>query len=269
MNHSVSQSLRSCALALSCAFAAGVVPAAQPDALGITIGMSAADAYNALKVADAGHRVKVDQMRIPELLGGKAAVYLMSPDTQTSNDNAWVNITLPPNPQQVWEVHHQIGDIHVTREQAEASLLSKYGANPRSRSAGVYLWFYDEQGNLLNLSQSDFSNCSQTIGPLDVLGAAVNGSASGTTRSSTQSDVQMRQVPHLWDPSTFPQCQHVVWVQATLVGSGLIWQITVTISDYGLQHRSSAALIAFLNNLATQQQNKEINQAERTAVPKL
>lgn len=240
------------------------------EVLGIYIGMSPADAYNAVKAADLGHRVTVGQVRIPELLGDKTAVYMMSFDTVDANDMMYVDITLPPNAQQVWEVHHTLGNLHVTHEQAVASLLNKYGAKYRSRAPDTFLWIFDEQGNLLDLPNSDAGTCqSQTMAAMNPLGTQLNGVANATVVSSRSPDIQFREVPHLWDPATFPQCQHLVWVAASIGGSGLNWAISVTISDYGLEHRSSTALINFFNGLANKEQKKEINKAEHNEVPKI
>jgi hypothetical protein len=66
-----------------------------------------------------------------------------------------------------------------------------------------------------------------------------------------------------------PQCQHLVWVEATIQGNALLWTITVTITDWDLEHRYAIALDNFFNAIATKRQNQELDQAQHTAVPKL
>ena len=276
MNHSVPRYIAWCPFVLSATLLTGIAGAAPPDVLGITMGMSAADAYIAVKAVDAGHRVSTGQFRIPELLGDKLAVYSFAPDTKDPSNNFYVNLTLPPSPQRVWQVYHQLGQLHVTQQQALASLTNKFGAKYRSRlpftptsSVGTFRWIYDEQGNLSDMPFSQEATCQQTNGVMNPLGAPVAGGPVAGILGSAQPDLQLRQVPHPYDPATYPQCQHLVWVEATIQGIGLTWTITVVITDYDLEHRSSIALIGFFNDLATKQQNKELNQAEHTAVPKI
>lgn len=273
MNLLVSRTLVSSALCFSMALVTGVASAGSPDILGVRMGMSAADAYNAVKAADVTHRVAVGQIAIPELLGDKTAVFKMQPDTQDTANVFYVNLTLPPNPQVVWQVYHQLGQLHVTRQQALDSLLNKYGAKYRSRvpftatsSVGTFRWIYDEQGNLSDMPFSQEAKCLQTNGLMDPLGVA--GGGVGVMRASPPA-VQLRQIPPIFDPATLPECQHLVWIEATIQGNDLTWTITITVTDWDLEHRNAIALDNFFNALATKQQNREINQAQHTAVPKL
>jgi hypothetical protein len=273
----VSRSRLSSLLLVGVALCGHFAYAAPPDILGVTMGMSAADAYNAVKAVDVTHRVTVGQVAIPELLGNKTAVFKMQPETGDTANAFYVNLTLPPNPQVVWQVYHQIGPMHVTRDQALTSLLSKYGSTFRSRApctptSGVctFRWIYDEQGNLSAMPFSQEAICTQTINVMDTLGVPAVGNVSGeTVYRSPQADVQLRPISPAYDPARLPQCQHLVWVEAQLQGVDLTWTIMVTITDYDLQHRGGIALYQFFNGLATKQQNQNVNQAEHTAVPKL
>lgn len=275
MNQFKPRTASTAALLVTAASFSGIVNAGSPDVLGVTMGMSAGDAYNAVKTVDATHRVALEQMAIPVLLGDKPAVYKMGPDTADPLNVFYVNLTLPPNPQVVWQVYHQLGQLHVTQEQALASLTNKYGAKYRSRvpvspTGGTLHWIYDEQGNLSDMPFSQEAKCLQTNGVMNPFGAQTAGAvAPGTRVRFTQPNGQLRQIPPVFNPATLPECQHLVWVEATVQGMGLLWTITVTITDWDLEHRSSIASINFLNGVATGQQNKELNQAEHTAVPKL
>ncbi len=275
MNPSVLRYLSPCALLPAVVLAAGVAGAAPPDVLGVRMGMSAGDVYNAVKAVDVQHRVALEQIAIPELLGDKTAVYKMGPDTSDPLNVFYVNLTLPPNPQVVWQVYHQLGQLHVTQEQALASVTNKYGAKYRSRlpvspTGGTLHWIYDEQGNLSDMPFSQEAKCLQTNGLMNPFGAQSAGAvAPGTRVRFTQPNGQIRQIPPVFNPATLPECQHLVWVEATVQGMGLIWTITITITDWDLEHRSSIASINSLNALATKQQNQELNQAQHTEVPTL
>ena len=196
MNPIVSRMLVSSGLCLSMTFLTAVAVAGSPDILGVTMGMPVADAYNAVKAADATHRVGAAQVAIPEMLGDKAAVYKLMPDTRDVSNVFYVNVTLPPNPQVVWQVYHQLGQLHVTQAQALASLTDKYGAKYRSRvpftptsSVGTFRWIYDEQGRLSDMPFSQEAKCEHIQGLMDPLGVMGNGQP-GVMRSA-QSDVQL------------------------------------------------------------------------------
>ena len=277
MNHLLPCKAAAAALLLAVTSYAGIARAGAPDVLGVTTGMSPGDAYNAVKAADVTHRVALQQIAIPELLGDKAAVFKMGPDTLDPINVFYVNLTLPPNPQVVWQVYHFVGQLHVTQEQALASLTNKFGARYRTRTpitptmgSGTLRWIYDEQGNLSDMPFSREAKCTQTITPWNPLQAQYNGPATpGPPMRSTLPDVQIRQIPAVFNPDTLPECQHLVWVDAAISGNGLLWNIGITISNYDLEHRNAIPLVNFLNGLAMKEQNKELDQARHTAVPKL
>ncbi|MBS0376994.1 MAG: hypothetical protein JSS29_00800 [Proteobacteria bacterium] len=252
---------------------APLAQAAPPDVLGITPGMPAAAAYEVVKAQDVGHRVKVGQFRIPELLGDKPAVYALTTDTRDPANVFYVNLTLPPDAQRVWQVYHQVGPLHITKDQALASLVNKYGAKYRSRlpftTVGTFRWIFDEQGNLSDMPFSQEGTCQQTANPINPLGTPIAGGPADGLQQSAQPDVQMRTVPHVYDPAAFPQCQHLVWVDAQIQGNDLTWTITVTVSDFDLEHRSAITLMNFFNDLAGKKRSQDVNQAEHTQVPKL
>ena len=255
----------------------GIASAGSADVLGVTMGMSAADAYNAVKAVDVQHRVALEQMLIPVLLGDKPVVYKMGPDTADPQNAFYVNLTLPPSPQVVWQAYHFVGQLHVTQEQALASLTNKYGAKYRTRTpitptmgSGTLRWIYDEQGRLSDMPFSQEAKCLQTNGLMDPFGAQTAGAvAPGIRVRFTQDNGQIRRIPPVFDPATLPECQHLVWVEAAISGNGLLWNIAVTITDWDLEHRSSIASINFLNGLAAKEQSQQLDKAEHTAVPKL
>src|SRR5271169_3859478 len=129
-----------------------------PDILGIRVGITAQEAYTLLQNIDPAHRVTVGQVPIPALLSDKAAVYAMAPESlNTGGDGTiTISISLPPNPQQVFQVHRVlVQSIHTTADQIIASLRQKYGPesyqNPGSTPTNPNMfWLFDKQGNLAN-----------------------------------------------------------------------------------------------------------------------
>jgi hypothetical protein len=71
------------------------------------------------------------------------------------------------------------------------------------------------------------------------------------------------------DPNQFPQCQHLVWVKASISGAYPSSRLDVDISYPGLQHRTTFALTNFFNGLANQAQQQQLKKAQQTALPKL
>jgi hypothetical protein len=95
-----------------------------PDILGLRVGMTPQEAYAQLQSIDQTHRVTVGQILIPPILGNQPVVYGMSPETlgpSNSSESLAVSISLPPNPQQVFLIHRQLGQtIHTTVDQIVA-----------------------------------------------------------------------------------------------------------------------------------------------------
>jgi hypothetical protein len=137
-----------------------------PDIRGIRTAMAPQEVNDFLKGIDPAKKVTVGQLKIPDLLGDKPAVYAMAPDTMDDKDQIDANITFPPNAQQVWEVHRVLSGIPTTKEQIIASLRQKYGPeNKISANADSLLWIYDGRGGLSTLSPADLNTCSQTLNP--------------------------------------------------------------------------------------------------------
>jgi hypothetical protein len=241
--------------------------AAPPDIVGIRAGMSPDDAYNAIRAFDTAHRVKIGQVAIPALLGAKAAVYAMGPETENSvMDDLYVNLTLPPNPQQVWQIHRAISQIPNTLEQIVASLLQKYGSNYAKLLYNNYTWIFTEQGEPANLSRTDFNACEYRMAPTVLLNLPPSGPNTAMVAGLTP---VFTSFPPLADPNQFPQCQHLVWVKASITGGYPNSHLDIDIQYPGLQHRTTHALSDFFNGVANKVQQQELKKNEQTAVPKL
>jgi hypothetical protein len=242
--------------------------AAPPDIVGIQAGMAPGDAYNAIRAFDTAHRVRSGQVAIPALLGAKPAVYAMAPETENSTaDDLYVNLTLPPNPQQVWQIHRAISNIPNPLEQIVASLLQKYGSNYAKLLYNNYTWIFTDQGEPANLSRADFNACEYRMAPAVLL----NLPAGGPQNTETVANLPplFNSFPQLADPNQFPQCQHLVWVKASISGAYPNSHLDIDISYPGLQHRTTYALTSFFNGVANKAQQQELKKNELTAVPKL
>jgi hypothetical protein len=241
--------------------------AAPPDIVGIQPGMSPGDAYNAIRAFDTAHRVKIGQVAIPALLGAKPAVYAMAPETENSTkDDLYINLTLPPNPQQVWQIHRALSEIPNPLEQITASLLQKYGSNYAKMLYNNYTWVFTDQGAPANLSRADFNACEYRMAPAVLLNLPPSGPSTAMVAGLTP---VFTAFPPLADPNQFPQCQHLVWVKASITGAYPNSHLDIDISYPGLQHRTTYALSNFFDGVANKAQQQQLQKAEQTAVPKL
>jgi hypothetical protein len=142
-----------------------------PDILGMRVGISPQEAFTLLQKIDPAHRVTVGQVPIPALLGDKAAVYAMAPENLNGGlaETINVSISVPPNPQQVIQIHRTLNQtIHTTVDQIVASLRQKYGpesfSNPGSfpNSPNMF-WLYDRKGQLANPTDSAAGSSYQRV----------------------------------------------------------------------------------------------------------
>jgi len=250
-------------LALGAASAA----AAPPDILGIRAGMSPGDAYQAVQAFDPTHRAVVAQIAIPELLGAKPAAFQITPETVDANkDMLVVNLTLPPNPQQVWQVRRLISGINTTRERLVAQITEKYGPNFTMTPGGGYLWPFDEKGQPLHLSPQDVKDCQWVAVPATELDIPTLPAGNGVI---TGKPPLLQHIPPAFDPSKHRQCPGLVWVKVDITGGGLNWAMNIELADFSLQNRTSFALMDFFNGIAAKQQQKATDSAQHSNLPTL
>jgi hypothetical protein len=256
-----------------------------PDILGMRVGISPQEAFTLLQKIDPAHRVTVGQVPIPALLGDKAAVYAMAPENLNGGlaETINVSISVPPNPQQVIQIHRTLNQtIHTTVDQIVASLRQKYGpesfSNPGSfpNSPNMF-WLYDRKGQLANptvgaatmrlcgnnyfqfTSAGNFPIAGQTVQP------GVLTSAYGVNSPF--------QITPIQDPAKNPQCAGWVRVNAYVQGgqsNGVYnYSLDVTITDFDTQKSAAVALSVFLNNAQNQKQQQDLNKAKQQSVPTL
>jgi len=253
-----------------------------PDILGIRTGMTPQQAYDLLKGIDPAHRVTVGLVPIPPLLGDKAAAYAMAPENLNNGNDGNMNVflTLPPNPQQVWEVHRQLnGSIHTTLDQIIASLRQKYGQeySPPLGGSPSIVWLYDEQGKSANGTRDpmNLKNCvfswmqaittgNMPFGPQPVQ-PGVLSTAYGVNGPF--------QIGPILDPTKNPPCKGLVIVRASISGgesNGVFnYSLDVSINDFTLQNNAAYALDVVLNNATNKKEQQDLNKAKQQSVPAL
>lgn len=245
-----------------------------PDILGIRLGMTPQQAFDLLKQIDPAHVAAADQMTIPELYGDRPVTFGLTTTTTGTNDQIFVNLTLPPAPQQVWQVRRTLSNFSVTADNLLASLQQKYGNEPFHSGLGGPTeidWFFDQQWRPVNPTDPAGSfalkNCmGQQLNPMSVTPTAVVGSATPVVHSVPHT--APIQIPPVFDPDTPSKCQGLVWVHA-IASPGTYASLDVTISDFTLQHVAAKTYANAVNAVVTQQQQKADRALQQQAAPRL
>ena len=129
-----------------------------PDVVGIRPGMSAQDAYNALKARANGAKIGIGQMAMPGVTD-KPVVVVMSMRVMGSSPGETIAVwlTLPPNNQQVWGIIRKL-QFGPGKEMLKSALLDglkqKYGAETDPN-----YWAFDEQGGRVPTAGLRGNNC--------------------------------------------------------------------------------------------------------------
>jgi hypothetical protein len=265
-------------------FPAHAAQDAGPDILGIRTGMSPDQAYELLKGIDVTHRVTVAQVPIPALLGDKAAVYAMAPESRNSGSQETMSvwISLPPNPQQVWSVQRQFnGSIHTTLDQITDSLRQKYGPETVStftNGAPDMWWIYDSKGHPTD--QATGKRIQKDCGNYGLQPVSINN-LPGPPGSMVQAGVIAPayaphgplQITDQNDPTKHLDCQG--WIQIRAYASGSMDHgvmndtLFVSVTDFAIQKRAAYALNQVLTGAANKQMQQDVNKAKQQAVPTL
>jgi hypothetical protein len=248
-----------------------------PDIRGIRTGMAPQQVYDLLKGIDPTNRVTVGQLKIPDLLGDKSAVYGMAPETfnGVGDEMIYVLFTLPPNPQQVWQVHRQlISSIHTTLDQTIGALRQKYGQEyaPPLGSNPTMIWVYDEQGRLAKglRPETTLRDCTNSWMQPVATGNIPAGQITAGVLPIVIGNSTINSIPPLLDPTKNPPCHGLVMVRAVIGGDpNRGYGLEVTLSDYGLQNAAAYALKDSLSKVAAGQQQQELTKAKAQSVPAL
>lgn len=262
---------------------------ALPDILGLRTGMTAQQAYNLLKDYDPGHTVVLQQWTIPQLYADKPIIIDMTPANTGPDNMIDVTITLPPNPQVVWQIRRSIGRFTSTKPNVLKTLFDKYGTpwnpnpgQPVNSNVGDLNWFFDEQGKAVNppTAPADvlaFKNCLNSVmAPWYWGGWPSSNPAGQTSNTVTQGGprTSVEPMPPVFDPSKNPQCNNLIRVRAEVNGGivrdeDLAFYMEIDITDFTAQHRTNMALNDKLNAIVQQGAQQQRDAAGKQSVPKL
>jgi hypothetical protein len=243
-----------------------------PDVEGIHLGMPVADAvaivrkiYTSAKGAPEVYWAKfaysTDPAWITYIRGG-----LPRPDGQ-QGDTILVRFSAPPNPQRVVVIQRQ---VNFTMGQAPnggvviASLRQKYGMNTKKAlGASGVAWLMDEQGS-----------------PLPATYGMV---CSGLTQQSSVGGSQQSPgtVPFLLSPNPFTDfdvvrlsrmCKYPINISTLLDENQTqnpLGSLSITMTENGIDDRAAIATQKYIDKLNAAQRQRQIDQGNHQAVPKL
>ena len=228
-----------------------------PDVVGIRPGMSAQDAYNALKARANGAKIGMGQMTMPGVTD-KPVVMVMSVRVLGSSPGETIAVwlTLPPNTQQVWGVIRQL-QFDAGKEMLKSVLLDglkqKYGAETDPN-----YWAFDEQGGRVATAGLRGNNCANRE-------QANLGVPDDTT-------APMGVSPLIYTPGPEQPCSSVMSVRAeygnaSSGGSEMVRWVTVTLQDPPLARRSQQAYQSALANGDAAKRKEEIERAKQQKAP--
>ena len=242
--------------------AASPLASTLPDIIGIRPGMSAQEAYNALKARHAGIKIGVGQFQL-QRLGDKPIVTQIAAQVvdAAAPETITVWLTTPPGKQVVFAVGRVLEydpNSPLLRNKVVESLRQKYGPETDNGTNQVY-WAFDEQGKRPDASRMKQMNC-MNIAHGSVLVAPPQGS---TYNAAT---------PVMYSPEAATPCDSFIKVNAQLDGTGgldqtYVRRITVTIRDLALERRSQEAYQAYLASLANNKSKEELEKAKQRAAP--
>jgi len=267
--------------------AGGPAPGKLPDVLGITTGMPMQQAIDLMKAHDPRHQVIIRQLVIPQAFGDKPVTYQISTATTGEDDTLDVDVTLPPQPQVVWQIQRVIGGRNrftSTLANLDKSLYQKYGTpwNPNPplplNPKGLQ-WFFTDQGRPVNpTARPDIDalkTCQNTVMQGWVIlapattGTAESGNAVMVDRVPLRGGIV--KMPPAFDPARNPQCNNLIDVHTEIDGSDqdLLFAVHFLIDDYPLQHRTAQALNDILNAVVQRGIQQQRDADSKRPLPKL
>jgi len=142
----------------------------------------------------------------------------------------------------------------------KAALLQKYGQRPVYSDAQVMSWIFDEQGNSLNDPKFNGAQCAGVI-----LGGG------GAPASMSNPNLIRGVSGILTDSDLKTPCASGVHVKADVLAQadGLVYALNVTMSENSYAMRAFVHELAYTQNVANQEQQQKIKNAQDTAAPTL
>jgi len=251
----------------------GVIATKLPDAEGVHLGMSVAQATAVMKSLFPGSGL---QILYSHFQNGPAWVSSMKGQSQDQTDFLSVFFSMPPNAQQVTFVQRTMimpPGKQPTEANTLAGLRQKYGKELANTKPGtrIFGWAYDEQGQLAsplgpeNWNPADCAN--QMIG---VAGGLPDPNSSLEVNASLDPVPLAQELPGL----VANLCNRNVFVTAQLLASSIqgtpvVNQMYIYLGEKPLALRNAVAGRQFLEGQATAKQQQQHKNAEQIKAPSL
>jgi hypothetical protein len=251
----------------------GVIASKLPDAEGVHLGMSVAEATAVMKSLFPGSGL---QFLYSHFLNGPTFVSSMKGESQDHSDFLWVYFSMPPNQQQVTFLQRTVvlpPGKQPTEANTMAGLRQKYGNELRNTKpvTGLFGWAYDEQGQPAspqgpeNWNPADCAN--QMMG---VAGGQPDPNSSLEVNASVDPVPLTQQLPgflgNLCNRNVFVTAQISV---SSIQGTPVVNQMHVFLGEKPLALRDTVAADQFLEGQAAAKQRQQQKNAEQNKAPAL
>jgi hypothetical protein len=253
--------------------AGGVLASKLPDAEGVHLGMSVAEATAVMKGLFSGDGL---QVLYSHYLNGPTFVSSMKGQSQDQTDFLSVFFSMPPNPQQVTFLQRTMimpPGKQPTEANTMAGLRQKYGKELTNTKpgTGIFGWAYDEQG------QPASPQGPENWNPADCANQMM-GVAGGQPQANSSLEVNA-----ILDPIPLAQelpglvknlCNRNVFVTAQILASSIqgtpvVNQMYIYLGEKPLALRNSVAGRQYLEGQATAKQQQQLKNAEQNKAPSL
>lgn len=246
------------AASMSASHAAAQQSAANlPDVVGIRPGMSAQEAYNALKARANGSTIGIAQSTMEGIQQPVVIVMALQVVGSSPREEITVYLTFPPQRQVVWNVVRTL-TFEKGKEPTQASIVDglrqKYGPETGGRNTALY-WTYTQDGQ-----RPDAREVMQ------------NGCAYGGYTSQAQDFVNPAPISPVANMESPTKCDVYVALTAE-IGSAfsatgaLANTVTVGLTDKALAIRSRAAWKAIVDRENAAARQQEIDKAKQQNKP--
>lgn len=266
---------------LLCTLLAADVSAQQlPDVAGIRLGMPAREGFAALQAKSTKTKLDTYPLQLPTvekpILIGYSVGFSPS---RSPDERIAVHVTPPPEKQAVWKVQRFVGRQKILRANVIASLREKYGKETAGASNGTLVrdvereahelwWIFDEQGQPGKFAP-DYNEAYKC---LNMFANASDQAASSVTFYAEGGG-------GWWAPDNIMMMQDRIgdsgWCNTSMIAVVAYIGAEEIVTAFGVQAlhvplalRSARAEVVWLNDLATRQQQQQLNEAKQ-AKPKL
>ena len=245
-----------------------------PDAEGIHLGMTVAQAMAVMKSLFPGATGVLP--RYSKYANGPSWVSSITGTSADGHDNLIVFLSMPPNPQQVVFVQRTLilpPGKQPTEDSTVASLRQKYGQDlpVAKRLTGLMAWAYDEQGQTVSVQGP--ANWSPTDCAQDRFGVAggQNDPGSALQIDYVPDSIPLEQKVAILNANL---CDQHVYVTAqlqsgTIQGTSVVNQIYVFLGEKPLMIRDSVASQQYLAGVLNAKAQQQMKNAQQQKAPTL